>query len=128
MTDTDRGKTTTLTRHLPTAARFLMGIIFLVTGLNGFLNFLPSPPMPEGAVAFAGAMLKTGYLFQLLMATQLIVALLLLSNRFVPLALAVLAPIVINIVALHLFLAPAGLPLALTVLILEIYLAWAYRK
>ena len=79
-------------RYLPTAGRVLMGLLFLVFGLNGFLNFLPQPktPMPEGAVAFAEAMMKTGYLFPLIMGTQLIVGVLLLSNRFVPLALALI--------------------------------------
>ena len=118
-----------IVRHLPTAARILMGIIFFVTGLNGFLNFLPQPStMPEGAIAFAGALVKTGYLFQLLMGTQVIASLLLLANRFVPLALAILAPIVVNIVAFHFFLLPSGLGLALVVLALEIYLAWVHRE
>jgi hypothetical protein len=118
-----------MTRYLTPTARILLGLIFTVTGLNGFLNFLPRPaaPMPAGAVAFAGAMLKTGYLMPLLMATQLISGLLLLAGRWVPLGLTLLAPVVINIVAFHLFLAPAGLPLAGLVLVLEAYLAWAYR-
>jgi hypothetical protein len=122
-------KARSFARHLPTAGRVLMGLLFFVTGLNGFLNFLPQPStLPEGAVAFAGALMKTGYLFPLIMATQLIVGALLLANRFVPLALAVIAPIVVNIIAFHVFLAPSGIPLALVVLTLEVYLAWAYRK
>ena len=57
-----------LSRYLSTAARILMGLLFFVTGLNGFLNFLPQPksPMPDAAVAFAGALMKTGYLFPLI--------------------------------------------------------------
>ena len=117
-----------IARYLPAAGRVLMGLIFCVTGLNGFLSFLPQMAMPEPAVAFAGALMKTGYLFQLLMGTQLVVGLLLVTNRFVPLALALIAPIVVNIVAFHAFLAPSGLPLALVVLVLEVYLAWAYRS
>lgn len=124
MTDNAKG----FARYAPAAGRVLMGLIFCVTGLNGFLSFLPQTPMPEGAAAFAGAMLKTGYLFQLIMGTQLIVGLLLVTNRFVPLALALIAPIVVNIVAFHVFLAPSGLPLAVVVLALEVYLAWAYRS
>lgn len=77
-------------RHLPTIARILMGLMFFVFGLNGFLDFIPKPkePMPEAAVAFAGALMKTGYMMPLVMGTQLIVGALLLLNRFVPLALA----------------------------------------
>ncbi len=122
-------KARSFARHLPTAGRVLQGLIFCVTGLNGFLNFLPQPStMPAGAGAFAEALLKTGYLFPLIMGTQLIAGALLLSNRFVPLALTLLAPIVVNIFAFHVFLAPSGIPPAVVVLALEVYLAWAYRK
>jgi len=118
-----------ITRYLPTAARVLMGLIFVVMGLNGFLNFLPQPAtMPEGAVAFGVALVKTGYMLPLLMGTQVIVGVLLLANRFVPLALAVVAPIVVNIFAFHAFLAPSGLVVAVLVVALEVYLAWTYRK
>ncbi len=119
-----------LARHVPTAARLLMGLVFLVMGLNILLNFLPQPktPMPEGAMAFAGALMKTGYLWQLLGATQAVVGVLLLANRFVPLALALIAPVVVNIVAFHIFLRAPGLGLAAVVLVLEVYLAWAYRQ
>jgi hypothetical protein len=117
-------------RYLPTIARVLMGLCFFVFGLNGFLHFIPEPkqPMPEGAVAFAGALMKSGYMFPMVMGTQLLVGVLLLLNRCVPLALALLAPVVVNIVAFHIFLAPSGLGLALVVLALELYLAWAYRS
>ena len=123
------GKGKLMARHLPTIARFLMGLLFTVTGLNGFLNFLPQPEsMPEGAAAFAGALMKTGYMFPLIMGTQLIAGALLLSNFFVPLALALIAPIIVGIVTFHIFLAPSGMAMAAVVLILEIYLAWSYRK
>jgi uncharacterized membrane protein YphA (DoxX/SURF4 family) len=112
---------------IPTVARVLLGLIFAVFGLNGFLHFIPTPPPSGPAGAFGSAMFATGYLLQLVMATQLIAGVLLLSNRFVPLALALLAPVVVNIVAFHVFLAPSGLPLALVVLALEIYLARSYR-
>ncbi|MGH9713439.1 MAG: DoxX family protein [Candidatus Acidiferrales bacterium] len=127
---TDARTTKSFSRYLPPVARMLMGLLFLVAGLNGFLNFLPQPatPMPEAAVAFAAALMKTGYLFKLVMGTQLIVGVLLLINRFVPLALALIAPIIVNIFTFHVFLAPSGIGPAVVVLILEIYLVWVYRK
>lgn len=63
-------------------------------GRNGFMNFLPSSPVPDAATAFFGALFQTGYMIQLIMGTQVIAGILLLANRFVPLALAVLAPII----------------------------------
>lgn len=122
--------TRALTRHAATGARCLLGAVFFVFGLNGFLNFIPPPPantMPEGAMAFGAALMHTGYLFQVLKGTEVLAGALLLANRFVPLALAVLAPIVINIVLFHSVLAPSGLGMALVVLALELYLAWTRR-
>jgi hypothetical protein len=115
-------------RYLETAARILLGATFAVMGLNGFVRFLPSSPVPDAAVAFFGALAQTGYMIQLIMGTQLVAGVLLLANRFVPLALALLAPVILNIIAFHAFLVPSGLPAALVVLALEIYLAWRYRK
>ncbi len=117
------------TRHFPTIARILLGLPLFVFGLNGFLNFIPQPttPMPEGAVAFAGALMKSGYMMQLIGATLLIVGGLLLANRFVPLALALFAPFIVNSIAFHLFLERTGLPMAAVFLAFELYLAWAYR-
>jgi hypothetical protein len=116
-------------RSLTTAARILMGLAFLVFGLNGFLQFLPQPKsMPEGAAAFAGALMKTGYMFPTIMGTQVLVGVLLLLNRLVPLALALIAPVIVNIIAFHLFLAPSGIGPGVVVLVLELYLAWAYRN
>ncbi len=112
---------------LPTAARLFLGLVFTVFGLNFFLHFLPMPAAPPRAAAFAGALFASGYLFPLLKATEVVAGLLLLSGRFVPLALAVLAPIIVNIVGFHLFLAPSGLPLPLVMLAAEIYLAGSYR-
>jgi uncharacterized membrane protein YphA (DoxX/SURF4 family) len=117
----------TLRRHVPTAARLFLGLVFTVFGLNFFLHFLPMPPAPPRAAAFAGALFASGYLFPLLKVTEVAAGLLLLSGRFVPLALAVLAPIIVNIVGFHLFLEPSGLAIPLAVLAAEIYLARKYR-
>jgi hypothetical protein len=126
---TEAQATRSISRHLSTGGRVLLGLTFFVFGLNGFLNFLPQPAgMPEGALSFAGALAKTSYMFPLIKGTEVVVGALLLSNRFVPLALAIIAPIVINIFAFHLFLAPGGIGLAAVILALEVYLAWAYRE
>jgi hypothetical protein len=119
-----------LARHLPTAARVLVGIPFLVFGLDGFLHFVPQPApgsVPEGAMELAFAFVKSGYLFQLVKGTEVVAAALLLSNRFVPLALALLAPVLVNIVAFQAFLAPSGIWVGLVLLALTAYLAWSYR-
>jgi putative oxidoreductase len=100
-----------------TIARYLAGLTFLVMGLNGFLHFIPFPP-PEGVAAqFMGALFVSHYL-TVIFAVQAIAGLLLLINRFVPLALAILAPVIFNILCFHAFMAPSGLPLALLVAIL----------
>ncbi len=109
------------------ASRLLLGLIFFVFGLNGFLNFMPPPPgMPEAALKFAGALAETGYMFPMIKGTEVIGGLLLLSGFFVPLALTILAPVIINIFAFHLFLAPSGLALPIVIVALEIFTAWSY--
>jgi uncharacterized membrane protein YphA (DoxX/SURF4 family) len=113
-------------RLAPTAARVLLGFTFTLSGLNGFLQFLPAPAPPPEAASFLGALAATGYMFPLIKGTEVAAGLLLLSGRFVPLALALLAPVLVNIVAFHAVLAP-GLGLPLTLLALELFLAWAHR-
>lgn len=118
------------TRYFPTVARILLGLPLLVFGLNAFFNFIPQPttPLPEGAMAFAGALMKSGYMMQLIGLTHLTVGVLLVTNRFVPLALALFAPFMVNSIAFHIFLEHSGLPMAMVFLALELYLAWAYRR
>jgi len=115
-------------RKIATGARFLQGAAFLTFGLNGFLHFIPMPPPPPAAGAFFGALFATGYMFPLIKATEVLTGALLLANRFVPLALALIAPVIVNIVAFHAFLAPAGLALPLVLLTTELVLAWSYRN
>ncbi|WP_428264484.1 DoxX family protein [Haliangium sp.] len=117
----------TFLRHLPTAARYLLGLIFVVFGLNGFLGFLPQPPVDGPAGAFLGALAATGYVFPVIKSIEILAGLMLLGGRLVPLALTLLAPIVVNIVLFHLVLAPANLALVGFILAAELYLAWSYR-
>jgi putative oxidoreductase len=98
-------------------ARYLAGVIFLVFGLNGFLNFIPLPPPGGIAGQFMGALYASHYLW-VIFAFQVIAAVLLLANRYVPLAVAVLAPVIVNILFFHALMAPSGLPLALFVAVL----------
>ena len=96
-----------------TIARYLAGVIFLVFGLNGFLNFIHLPP-PAG---IAGQFMASHYLW-VIFAFQLVAGMLLLVNRYVPFAVAVLAPAIVNILSFHVLMAPSGLPLALVVAVL----------
>jgi uncharacterized membrane protein YphA (DoxX/SURF4 family) len=113
---------------LKLSARIALGLIFSVFGLNGFLQFIPQPPHPGAAGAFLGALAATGYMFPLIKGTEVIAGLLLLSGRAVPFALTLLAPIVVNIVAFHLFFEPATLLLPLFTLAAGVYLAWTERE
>lgn len=118
---------TSIVSKLPVVARLFLGLVFTVFGLNGFLGFLPMPqPAAEGG-AFLGALAATGYMFPLIKGTEVVVGLLLLSGRFVPLALTLLAPVSVNILAYHIALDPApGLPLVIVAA--QVFLAYSYRE
>lgn len=109
---------------LPMIARYALGLIFFVFGLNGFLNFIPQPPPPENLMTFVTGLMASKYFFPFLKGTEVLCGLMLLANRFVPLALVILAPIVLNIFLVHAFLAPEGLILAVIIGVLEAYLAF----
>jgi uncharacterized membrane protein YphA (DoxX/SURF4 family) len=117
-------------KYLPAVARILMGLTFFVFGLNGFLQFIPKPttPMPDGAMAFFGALLNTRYMIPLVAGTQLLVGVLLLINLFVPLALVLIAPVLVNIILFHIFLDLPGIVPGTIATVLEIFLVWAYRN
>ena len=112
----------------PVIARFLLGLIFLVFGSNGFLHFIPAPPPPAGAAGqFVGALFVSHYLVVVFL-LQLIPAVLLLINRYVPLALTLLAPIIVNILLFHLLMAPSGLFLAIVVTVLWLLVFLSVRS
>lgn len=104
-------------RTAAAVARYLAGAIFLIMGLNGFLHFIPFPPPPGIAGQFMGALYVSHYLW-VIFAFQVIAGALLLANRYVPLAVALLAPVIVNILTFHALMAPSGLPLAFFVAVL----------
>jgi putative oxidoreductase len=103
-------------------SRLLLGLVFLVFGLNGFLHFIPMPPPTGIAAQFFTAIFVSKY-WVVIFALQVLGGLLLLFNRYVSLALVILAPIIVNIFFFHLLMAPSGLPLAILVLVLWIVVA-----
>ncbi len=107
-------------------ARILLGLIFTVFGINGFLQFLPMPPMNEAAQAYMGALFQTGFFFPVLKGTEVICGVMLLTGLWVPLALTVLAPIVIQIFLFHAFIA-GDVPMSVFIILLEVFLAYQYR-
>lgn len=108
-------------------ARYLLGIIFLVFGLNGFLHFIPMPPPAGTAGQFMGAMFVSKYLVVVFL-LQVISAVLILTGRYVPLGLTLIAPVIVNIVLFHVFMAPAGLGMAILVTVLWILAALGVRS
>lgn len=113
-------------RTLTLVARNLLGLAFVVFGLNYFLGFIPQEAPEPAAGAFLGA-LVTGKVLALAKIVEIVAGVALLTNRFVPLALTLLAPILVNINLFHIVYAPAGLPLTLGLVAIELYLAWTYR-
>tara|TARA_R110002072_G_scaffold37715_19_gene109981 strand:+ start:6975 stop:7367 length:393 start_codon:yes stop_codon:yes gene_type:complete len=115
----------TNTKHILSV---IYGLFLLIFGLNGFLNFFPLPEMTEEAGTFAGSLAQTGYIFPIVGALQVIVGILLTINKFRPLALIVIFPIMLNAFLLHLFLDPAGIAGSLVAIILNVFLFIVYRE
>jgi uncharacterized membrane protein YphA (DoxX/SURF4 family) len=108
--------------------RSLLGILFVVFGLNMFLHFIPMPPPPEATARdFMTALFVSHYLY-VVGALQVIGGLLLLSGRWAPLGLTLVGPVIVNILCFHAFMAPSGLPLALVVSVLALFLLWYHRE
>jgi uncharacterized membrane protein YphA (DoxX/SURF4 family) len=106
--------------------RILLGLVFVVFGSNGFLQFLPMPPLPHNITGdFLHAFFASHYVYAVA-ACQVIGGFFLILGRFVPLGLTILGPVIVNIVLSHIFLAAEGLPLALVVAALFVFLLWRY--
>jgi hypothetical protein len=109
-----------------TVARYLLGILFFVFGLNGFFHFIPQPPPTGLALQFLVAV-SASHFMAAVFAVQLIGGVLLLLNRYVPLALVLLSAVIFNIVVFHVTMAPSGLPLALVTVVLWLLVAAGVR-
>lgn len=109
-------------------ARYFLGAVFFVFGLNGFFHFIQLPPMPTEAGEFLGAMVKTGYLMTLVKVTEVVCGALLLAGVYVPLALVMLTPVVVNIFLFHAFLTPPKDAVGSVIfLAVHLFLVWQYR-
>lgn len=109
----------------PLIARILLGLLFFASGLAGLLNLAPPPQdMPENMKTFMAGMMATGYFLPFLKGVETVCGALLVSGRFVPLSLVILAPVVLNIFLVHAFMAPSGLPVAIAIGALTAYLAF----
>src|SRR5271156_1672797 len=109
-------------------ARILLGLLFLVFGLNGFLNFIPTGPMPSGlAGQFVTVLVQSHYVL-VISAIQVVGGALLLINRYVPLGLTLLGPIIVNILLFHALMDRSGLPGAIVVAILWGIVAYRERQ
>jgi len=93
---------------VPTIARYLMGLMFTVFGLNGFLNFIPAMPMPPLAGQFFGVLVASQYTIPVFL-IQIVCGLLFLINRYVPLALTLIGPVIVNILLFHVLMNPSGI-------------------
>ncbi len=112
-----------------TAARLALGLAFVVFGLDYFLHYLPDPGASQQGGAFLEALWVTGYMFPMIKVIETACGALLLLGLYVPLALLLLAPVLVNVVMYHVMLDPSILrPVALVLMALELYLAWQYRQ
>jgi putative oxidoreductase len=114
-------------KYVIVIVRVLLGLQFVVFGSNAFLKFMPMPEIHGQAGAFITALMTSGYMY-VIAALQVLGGLcLLLGARFVPLGLTLLGPIIVNILLYHIFLEPQGLPIAIVVAALALFLLWIYR-
>jgi putative oxidoreductase len=114
-------------KYLVTVSSVLLGLIFVVFGLNGFLHFIPTPQLPGVAGQFLGAIFRSHF-YIVVFLTQIVGGSLLLVNRYVPLALLLLGPLLVNILSFHIFMSPTNIPLALVATALWFILFFQMRS
>ncbi len=104
--------------------QIILGLVLVIFGTNKFIGFMPAPDLPVAAGEFMGALNKTGYMFYLIGEVEVFTGLLLIFNKWISFALILLAPVAVNMILFHLFLAPAGIVPAALVFILNTYLIY----
>lgn len=109
-------------------ARILLGLLFFVSGLNIMLHFIPISPMPPSDATTFSTILMTHNYMTFVGLLQVVGGLLLLVGRFVPLALTLLAPVIVNILLFHLLIAHEGIAGGLVAALLELFLLFVYRQ
>lgn len=114
-------------KYMVTIARALLGLIFVVFGLNGFLHFVPTPQFSGVAGQFLGAIFHSHF-YVVVFLTQIVGGLLLLVNRYVPLGLLLLGPVLVNILSFHAFMSTTNLPVALLATALWLILFFRMRR
>ena len=107
-------------------ARILLGLMFFVFGLNPFLHFIPTPPLEGVWGQFLGAVFVSHYMW-LVGATQVVSGALFLIGRYVPLAIALSGPVIVNIIVYHVTMHPSQAQLAILATICWLILFWRYR-
>jgi putative oxidoreductase len=108
--------------------RILLGLLFLWSSLAYFFHLYPEPAMTGAVKTFNEGMKASVYLFPLVKITELVCGISFISGRFVTLAAVLIFPNIVNIVLFHVFLAPAELPVAIFVLLADLFIAYNYRK
>jgi putative oxidoreductase len=119
-----------MANYIPTIIRYLLGFIFLLNGINMFVQFmpLPNPEQPDLAQRFLNILHEGGYFYPILGGVKILTALALFSNRYLPLMLLILFPITLNGVLFHLKMDPMMAPVALVVMALQCYLMYRNRE
>jgi hypothetical protein len=110
-----------------TIARYLLGIAFTVFGLNGFLQFLPMQPMPDLAMQFFKVLMASHYTVPIFL-IQIVSGLLFLSNQYVPVALTLIGPVIVNILLFHILMAPSGIVPGVIVAICWFFVFYSVRS
>lgn len=108
--------------------RSLLGLVFFGFGLAFFLHMLPNTVPPGAAGEFDKGLFASGYFFYFLKAVETICGLFLLVNKYTALILVMIFPVTLNIFLFHAFLEPQGLTIALPLLLINLFLGYAYRK